>query len=190
MSDVQRNAFEVYRDLGPARTLKEAAKLLDKSESLLRTYSSKYDWTRLVTEHDHKELKQHLASRVLVRESATQSLVNAMPVAVKTLLGVMTDDRVLPVLDRQGEHMRGPDGEDGSPGELLYKPVVKPSTRVNAALSALGLAGLVPVKRTIIEDRSEEELDEAAAYVESMHPDDVAELREIVKRRNRQLDGE
>jgi hypothetical protein len=190
MTAKQRAAFEVYRDLGPGRTLKDAAKLLDKTESLLRTYSSKCDWTRLVTEHDHRALKEALASRVLVRERATQKMIDGMDKAADVLLEIALDRSVVPVLDRQGEHMRGPAKEDGSPGELLYKPVVKPSTRANCAEKILGLGGLVPVKRTIIEDRSSEDLDEAAAVMESMHPDDLAEFRELVKRRNRQLDGE
>jgi hypothetical protein len=54
MSPKVAMAYKVYRDMGPSRTLKEAARLLDKSESLLRGYSSQHDWTRLVTEHDHR----------------------------------------------------------------------------------------------------------------------------------------
>jgi hypothetical protein len=190
MTATQRAAFVVYRDLGPSRRLKDAAKLLGKSNSLLEGYSAKHDWTRLVLEHDHKELKEDLAARVLVRERATQKLINNMDQAAGVLVEVMLDRSVLPVLDRQGAHIRGPAGDDGSPGELMYRPVVQPSTRAIAAEKVLGLGGLVPVKRTIIEDRTDEDLDEAAAFMESMHPDDQAELREIVKRRNRALDKE
>lgn len=190
MTAKQRAAFEVYRDIGPSRTLKAAAELLGKSASLLIGYSAKYDWTRLVTEHDHKELKQALASRVLVRERATQKMIDGMDQAADVLLEIALDRSVLPVLDRQGEHMRGPAGEDGSPGELLYKPVVRASTRANCAEKIMGLGGLVPVKRTEIIDRTDEDLDEAAAFMESLHPDDLADLREMIKRRNRALDEE
>jgi hypothetical protein len=190
MTPVVRAAFEVYRDLGPNRRLKDAAKLMGKSASLLEGYSSKHDWTRLVTEHDHRELKESLGARVLVRERATQKMIDGMDKAADVLLEIALDRSVVPVLDRQGEHMRGPAGDDGSPGELLYRPVVRASTRANCAEKILGLGGLVPVKRTIIEDRPTEDIDEAAAVMESMHPDDLAEFREIVKRRNRQLDGE
>ncbi len=190
MTATQRAAFVVYRDLGPSRRLKDAAKLLKKSASLLEGYSSKHDWTRLVIEHDHKELKEDLAARVLVRERATQKMINNMDQAAGVLVEVMLDRSVLPVLDRQGVHIRGPAGDDGSPGELMYRPVVQPSTRAIAAEKVLGLGGLVPVKRTIIEDRTGEDLDEAAAFMESLHPDDLAELRDMIKRRNRELDGE
>lgn len=190
MTAKQRAAYEVYRDLGPTRVLKDAAALLGKSEYLLQRYSSQFGWKRLVTEHDHRELKEALASRVLVREQATQKLIDAMDAAADVLLEIALDRSVLPVLDRQGQHMRGPAKEDGSPGDLLYKPVVKPSTRANCAEKILGLGGLVPVKRTIIEDRTGEDLDEAAAVMESMHPDDLAEFRKMIKRRNRALDAE
>lgn len=183
-------AFEIYRDLGPSRSLDRLAELSTSPRRVLADWSSKYEWVRLVTEHDHKELKEDLASRTLVRERATQKMINAMDAAADVLLEIALDRSVLPVLDRQGEHMRGPPKEGGSPGDLLYKPVVKPSTRANCAEKILGLGGLVPVKRTEIIDRTGEELDEAAAVMESMHPDDLAEFRQIIKRRNRELDGE
>lgn len=190
MTPKAQAAFEIYRDLGPGRSLDRVAELSSVRRRSLSDWSSKYEWVRLVTEHDHRALKEALASRVLVRERATQKMIDGMDKAADVLLEIALDRSVVPVLDRQGEHMRGPAKEDGSPGELLYKPVVKPSTRANCAEKILGLGGLVPVKRTIIEDRSSEDLDEAAAAMESMHPDDLAEFRELVKRRNRQLDGE
>ncbi len=182
--------FEVYRDLGPSRTLREAIALTDSRKPTVEDWSSKYEWVRLVTEHDHKELKEALASRVLVRERAAQKMIDGMDQAADVLLEIALDRSVLPVLDRQGEHMRGPAGDDGSPGELLYRPVVRASTRANCAEKVMGLGGLVPVKRTEIIDRTGEDLDEAAAFMESMHPDDQAELREMLKRRNRALDEE
>jgi hypothetical protein len=180
--------FEIYRDLGPSRTLRQAADLTDSRFATVTAWSSKYEWVRLCAEYDHKELKEALAARVLVRERATQKMIDGMDAAADVLLEIALDRSVVPVLDRQGEHMRGPSGDDGSPGELLYKPVVRASTRANCAEKIMGLGGLVPVKRTIIEDRSSEDLDEAAAVAESLHPDDLAEFREIVKRRNRELD--
>jgi hypothetical protein len=182
--------FEVYRDLGPARTLRKATDLTSSRFATVTAWSSKFEWVRLVTEHDHRELKESLAGQVLVRERAKQKLINGMDSAADVLLEIALDRSVLPVLDRQGEHMRGPPGDDGSPGELLYRPVVRASTRANCAEKVLGLGGLVQVKRTETVDKTGEELDEAAAFMESMHPDDQAELREMLKRRNRALDEE
>lgn len=181
-------AFEVYRDLGPSRSMPQVAKLIDTAASTLKAWSAKYEWVRLVLEHDHKELKEALASRVLVRERATQKMIDGMDQAADVLLEIALDRSVLPVLDRQGEHMRGPGGDDGGQGDLLYRPVVRASTRANCAEKIMGLGGLVPVKRTEIINRTDEDLDEAATFMESMHPDDQAELREMIKRRNRALD--
>lgn len=48
-------AFEAYRDMGPSRTLRGAADLLGlspRSASHVRRWSAKYEWERLVAEHD------------------------------------------------------------------------------------------------------------------------------------------
>ncbi len=183
-------AFEIYRDLGPKRSLAKVAELGSSRLRTLSSWSSKYEWVRLCAEYDHRALKESLASRVLVRERASQKMIDAMDQAADVLLEIALDRTVVPVLDRQRNHMIGPPGPDGEPGEPLYKPVVRASTRANCAEKIMGLAGLVPVKRTIIEDRTGDDLDEAAAVMESMHPDDLAEFRDIVKRRNRKLDDE
>ncbi len=183
-------AFEIYRDLGPSRSLDQVAELGTANRRTLTDWSSKYEWVRLATEHDHRDLKQALAARVLVRERATQKMIDGMDQAADVLLEIALDRSVLPVLDRNGAHIRGPSGDDGEPGELMYRPVVRASTRANCAEKIMGLGGLVPVKRTETIDRTGEDLDEAAAFMESMHPDDQAELREMLKRRNRTLDEE
>jgi hypothetical protein len=191
MSGLAQDAFEVYRDIGPSRTLAQAAKLLErKSDAQLRTWSAKFGWVGLCAEHDHKELKKSLSLREVVRQQAQQQLVDGMSLAAGVLMEIMLDRSMLPVLDRQGEHMRGPAGPNGEPGELLFKPVVKPSTRANCAEKVLGLAGLVPVKRVEVADTTGEELDAAAAALENMHPDDLDEFAAIVKRRNAKLDSE
>ena len=117
-------------------------------------------------------------------------LLERMDAAADVLLEIALDRSVLPVLDRQGAQMRGPDNDDGTPGGLLFKPVVKASTRANCAEKILGLGGLVPVKRIETKDTTGEELDDAAAVLEGMHPDDQAEFRQMIKRRNAELDGE
>lgn len=169
-----RAAFEVYRDLGPTRRLIDAAKLINRSHSLLQEYSAKYEWTRLVTEHDHAELREALGKREIVRERGTQRLVEMIDDAVTVLHGVMMDQRQIPILDRQGVHMEGPDGE------LLYRPLVKASTRAQAAEKILGIAGLVPVKRTETVDRTAESLDAAAAVLRSMSPRQIDQLLAIL----------
>jgi hypothetical protein len=167
-------AYEIYRDLGPKRTLKDAAKLLGKSQSVLREWSAKHGWVALAAEHDQADLKEALGKRELVRERATQRLVDMMDDAVTILYDVMMDDRKLPVLDRQGEQLADEDGNK------LFRPLVKASTKVMCAEKILGIGGLVPVKRTEVVDRTGEQLDAAANVIAAMSPAQVARFIEIM----------
>ncbi len=170
-----RAAFEVYRDMGPTRTLPALAELLGrKSASGLKAWSSRHDWTRLCAEHDHAELREALGKREILKERTLQKMVDRSDEAAEVLYEIMTDRSVLPVLDRQGEQVRGPDGEP------LYKPVVKPSTRAMCAEKILGIGGLVPVKRTETVDRTGESLDAAAAVLQSMSPKQLVQLQKIL----------
>ena len=173
-------AFEVYRDLGPSRSLAQVSKLMGTALSNLNAWSAKYEWVRLTTEHDHAELREGLGKREIIRERGTQQLVDAIPRAVKTLVDIMEDTRQLPILDRQGNQMRGAATKEGKPGALLFKPLVKASTRANCAEKVLGIAGLVPVKRMIVEDKSAEALDAAAAILRSMSPKQVDQFLAIM----------
>ncbi len=171
-------AFEVYRDLGPSRSLAQVSKLMGTALSNLNAWSAKYEWVRLTTEHDHAELREDLGKREIIRERGTQQLVDAIPRAVKTLVDIMEDTRQLPILDRQGNQMRGAATKEGKPGALLFKSLVKASTRANCAEKVLGIAGLVPVKRMIVEDRSGEALDAAANVLRAMTKRQVDRLIE------------
>jgi len=153
---------------------------MGKSESSLRQWSARYNWVGLTEEHDHGELKEALGKRELVRERATQRLVDMMDDAVTVLHDVMTDDRQLPILDRQGEQLRGPAPAEGEPGPLLYRPLVKASTRAMCAEKILGIAGLVPVRRTEVVDRTGEQLDAAANVIRAMTPAQRAQLLDIL----------
>jgi hypothetical protein len=178
-------AFEIYRDLGRGRTLAETAERMGyRSQSHVRAWSAKYDWTKLVAEHDHSGLKEHLGQRVVVREHALQKLIDGMDAASDVLLEIMLDRSKLPILDRHGKP------ELDADGNKMYKYQVKPSTRALCAEKVLGIGGLAPVKRTEIVDTTGENLDEAAAVLESMHPDDLKAFMTRLRRRNRELDGE
>lgn len=172
MTPKARAAFEIYRGLGPARTTKEAAALVGTTQRTLQGWSSKYEWVRLCTEHDHAELREALGKREIIRERGTQQLIDAIPKAVKVLMDIMEDERELPILDRQGNHQKDADGE------FMFKPLVKASTRANCAEKILGIAGLVPVKRMETIDRTAESLDEAAAITRAMTP---AQLEALIK---------
>jgi hypothetical protein len=166
MTPKARAAFEIYRDLGPGphgRTLKKVAELLGRrSIEGLSVWSRKYEWGRLCAEHDHASLREALGQREIVRERGQQRLIDYIDEAISVLHRVMTDGRQLPILDRNGEQILGPDGEP------LYRPLVRASTQANCAEKILGIAGLVPVKRMETVDRTGESLDAAAAVLRSM----------------------
>lgn len=158
-------AYKTYRDLGDTRTYKKTLELLGKStksDSQLSRWSTKYGWPQMLEEHDYQRLRESLGKREVVIEMTRQRVIDWMGEAAGVLHTIMTDNRVVPVLDRHGKVMRAPDGE------LMVKPMVKPSTKVVCAKSLLGMGGLVEVKRTEHIDRTQESLDQAAQVIDSL----------------------
>jgi hypothetical protein len=184
MTAKARAAFEIYRDMGRDRTLAKTAEQMGyRSQSHIRGWSTKYDWTKLVAEHDHASLKEHLGQRTVVREHALQRMIDNMDAAAGVLLEIMLDRSKLPILDRHGKP------ELDADGNRMFKYQVKPSTRAQCAEKVLGIGGLAPVKRTEIVDTTSENLDEAAAVLESMHPDDLDAFMIRLRKRNKEIDG-
>lgn len=172
MTDKAESVFKIYRDLGPKRSTKEAAELTGKNRGVVERWCTRYRWVKLCEEYDNRALREKLGQRETVRETALQSIIDKMQIAIDKVFDVLTDDRKLPVLDRQGEQMLGPDGEP------LYRPIVKPSTQLQAAQVVLGIGGLVAVKRTETIDRTGEDIDRAAGVMSTMTP---AQLKRLVK---------
>ncbi len=175
MTPRARAAFRIYRDLGPGRTLRQVTELLGKrSPSTVRGWSARYDWADLVAEHDHAQLREAFGQREIVKERALQTLIDRMHEAAETLYAIMTDDKSVPILDRHGEIALDENGEP------LQRPTVKASTRLEAAKTLLGLAGLVPVKRTEHVDKTAEQLDQAAAVLRTCSPEQLEAFMEIL----------
>lgn len=177
MTTKAARAWKVYRDLGPQRTLKEAAELLGysrRSNSTLAKWSAKYGWPRLAAEHDHATLRESLGRREIVREQTLQSMVDRMQETSDLLWGIITDAERLPVLDRHGEPLKD---KDGNP---ITKPTVKASTRLEAMKTLLGITGLVPVKRLEHVDKTAEGLDAAANVIRTLTPAQLEQLSGIL----------
>ena len=170
MTDKAYEAFEIFRDLGPSRTLTQVAEITGKHIQQLYKWSSKYKWMRLCVEYDNKDLKKKLGERESIRETALQTIIDRMHTAIDKVFSVMTDDRQLPVFDRQGEQVIGPDGKP------CYKPLVKASTQLQAAQMILGIGGLVAVKRTEVVNKTAEDIDRAAGIMSTMTPDQLRRL--------------
>jgi hypothetical protein len=168
-------AFQVYRDLGPQRSLRVLAEKLDYSgEALVKRWSALYEWQRLCTEHDHRQLREQLGRRSVQREGAMQQVIDALPNALRTILSIMNDDNRIPILNRDGSQMKDADGN------ALYRPTVQASTKLAAAQALAGIAGLVPVKRMEVKDTSGETLDEAAGLIKALTPQQVEAVIEAV----------
>lgn len=183
MTPAARRAFEVYRDLGADRTQAAAADKLGlstRSRTHLRTWSAKYHWVQLCQEHDHAHLKEQLGEREIIKETALQKVIGYSVEMVDVLYAIATDVSVIPVLDRHGKPDLGPATDEHPDGEPRFKPLVKASTRAQAAQTLLGIGGLVAVKRTEYIDRTPESLDEAAALLRTMSPRQVTKLGEIL----------
>ena len=65
----------------------------------------------------------------------------------------------------------------------IYKPVTRQSTCLEAIKWLTGLVGHVPVKRTEIVNKTDDDIDELAAMFEAVHPDDLDEFMDILRRR-------
>jgi hypothetical protein len=148
--------------------------LIGRSLNLCARWSREHEWVRRAGEHDHAALKEALGRRELVRETATQKVVDYLDTAVDVLYSIMTDKRQLPIFDRQGEQVKDVNGEP------MFKPLVRASTRAQAAEKILGIGGLVAVKRTELVDRTAESLDAAAAVLRTLSPKQVEQLMGIL----------
>jgi hypothetical protein len=177
MTPKAKVAFEIYRDLGPSRTLDQVVKLGTHSHTVIKDWSRKYEWVRLVTEHDHSSLREALGRREMDKECATQIVVDAQGSLIAEALEIARDKRVLPILDRQGNHIMDPDGKK------MYKPVTRQSTRLEAIKWLTGLVGHVPVKRTEIVDRTGDDIDELTELLATVHPDDLDNFMDSLRRR-------
>lgn len=102
--------------------------------SMLEQWSARDEWVRRAGEHDQVELQAQLAAQGPLRERARVSLGEAAEEAVAAALGILRSTAKLPILDRHGKVV----------GE---KPLVAPSTRLQACQWLLATVGIAPVKR-------------------------------------------
>ena len=79
-------AFCVYRDLGPERTFVAVAERLRKSDSLIRRWKEKYNWSERVRLYDNELEKQAMAKAVKERKAMTERHIKiAMQMQKKAL---------------------------------------------------------------------------------------------------------
>jgi hypothetical protein len=66
-------AFLVYFELGPNRTLKKAAEILEMSEDTLKDWSSRYAWRQRIRDYRAKLMIERLQAKPDPNEAAVQS---------------------------------------------------------------------------------------------------------------------
>lgn len=87
-------AFALYRDMGPSRSLRKVARQLSKSETLMKRWSSKWSWhkraiawdaeldeqVREAQEKARKEMSErHIKEAMLMQQKLVESLKNIDP---------------------------------------------------------------------------------------------------------------
>lgn len=171
-------AYRLYEAMGPDRTLTQLARDMKRPPGyahVLQRWSAGNDWQRRVSRHDHDELKEALGQRFVLRERALQRLVMAANKASDTIIGLasgrMPKGQTTPVFDRHGERVG-------------VRPLVAPSTCLQAAIRIHESIGIVPPKRIEIVDTTGEALDEAAALAGSMDDETLRAVTELLKRAN------
>ncbi|MEU6904412.1 hypothetical protein ABZ935_03495 [Streptomyces coeruleorubidus] len=65
-------AFVVYRDLGPARSVTKVARELDKSRAVVGRWSRQFAWVMRATAHDREQDRLFLAEQAQARRDITR----------------------------------------------------------------------------------------------------------------------
>src|SRR4051794_4561164 len=77
-------AFLVYFELDPNRTLKQAAEILDLSENTLKDWSSRYTWRQRIREYRAKLMTQQLQPKATPVEATSQPEPGQEPAPLAT----------------------------------------------------------------------------------------------------------
>jgi hypothetical protein len=169
-------AFLVYQELGPGRTMAKAAAELGRKPGYrrqLEQWSRRFHWQARVAEYDHAELRRALGTRLVLRERALQRLVLAADEASETIIGIAKGQLALgqttPVFDRHGE-------------QVGVRAMIKPSTRLQAAIRIHESIGIVPPKRLEFIDITGEALDEAAELVRHLPNDQLTAIKLLLEK--------
>ena len=128
-------AFLAYLSLGLKRSLPATAEKLQRPPrylSTLKGWSARYGWTSRAAAYDREQLDRDIAARREAQERARQRFVDDADIYAETIRELA----------------------EGRPGDTALEfrdsyanPIVKPSTRLQAAIHGLALAGVDRPKR-------------------------------------------
>lgn len=103
-------AFALYRDLGPERSLAKVGQMLGKSKALMERWSAKHDWVyrvqaleardqmiarEAVEQHKQVQAEDHAKREARLREEALSVREEAMSQSKKMLSWPLTEQRVV-----------------------------------------------------------------------------------------------
>lgn len=175
-TSLSRNAFRIYLELGPMRSLRKVADELDKPEWYTRTlerWSSRFSWVDRAAEYDDHSLNRSAELRQQVREAAIRMMQEAALEATETIIdlsrGEMRDGASVPIMDKFGN-------EHGS------RPSVPAQVRIQAAIRAQECIGIIPPKRIEHTGRDGEPIEAAINVVKGFDDDELRAYLELAEK--------
>jgi hypothetical protein len=147
--------FGIFLALGPERNLIRTAKQAGKTVDYIRKLSSGGKWKSRAQAYDDYQFRLEIQGRKEAIERGRQIFVRGVPEAAKTLC-LLSVGQLLEGGDMQEHYNRK--------GERIGQiPVVKPSTRMQAAMHVIELAGITVPKRIELSGADGREIRIAAA---------------------------
>lgn len=132
-------AFMAYLLMEPKRSIARLAMAEGWDKTTCERWSRKHGWVQRCEAYDAHLLTEAIRTRELVQERVRQRLIDGLDKAVDALFGLLEGElqdfgASVPILDRHGN-------------EVGQAPIVKPSTRLQAAKEILDRAGITVPKR-------------------------------------------
>lgn len=143
--------------LGESRSPKKTTKEINGIYTTVCGWSSRYNWQSRSVAWDRHILQQSLERRTEIRESARQVAVDNIAEIVARLMDLL-----------EGKCTGGDVDSHGY-------PIVKPSTRLQAGIHLLGIAGVTVTKRTEISGPDGSEIQLAARRAVKLLSDEKLE---------------
>jgi hypothetical protein len=179
-------AFALYRDLGPGRSLSIVGRQLGKSTTLLSRWSARHNWVQRAAEFDRHldraKVSANVEALTEMHKRHAQLAVTVQGRVVDWLTRLVNDGRVLP--DRVAARMfvEAPRLERAARGALaieegtVWEPAPGPALRDLYVVDGAGAE--LTVARLIVEPPDDDEDwddEEAADLLEAEYPDDTQE---------------
>ncbi len=162
----QYQRFTAFLAMGPGRTYVAVQKSMNVGRVAIETVASQHSWLERAAAYDQEGATNFLQDIEDVRTEILNDILGKAPEYLRVL-----DDIAHGRLDDDEESSTDEDG----------LPIVKPSTRLQAAIKGLELAGFVPPKRES-RTHSDEALDAARVAVKDMDTEKLQELLEVLNR--------